>query len=262
MGKEAAVSQAILYDSTQCIGCRMCESACAEHWGIPYDEQIGSRELLSEHKLTTITTHGERYSRRLCMHCEEPTCVSVCPVGAFEKTALGPVIYHDDRCIGCRYCMLACPFAVPVYEWSKVLPRVRKCDMCADRLAAGRPTACSEICPTGATLTGDRDQMIAEARRRIAENPEQYCERIYGLEEAGGTAVLILAAAPLEEIGLETDLPDAPLPALTWRVLSHVPDVVAVGSVLLGGVYWITHRREEVAAAENDSGTGIKEKKR
>lgn len=244
------MSKAILYNSTLCIGCRACETACAERWKLPYNDSIAAEERLSAHKLTTIQTHGERYSRRLCMHCAEPTCVSACVVGALQKTALGPVVYEEAKCIGCRYCMLACPFQVPVYEWRSRVPRVKKCDLCYDRLRAGQPTACSEACPTGATITGDRDAMIAEARRRIAEKPDQYYDHIYGLKEVGGTSVLFLAAVPFEKLGLETRLPEQPLPMLTWRALSAVPDIASVGTVLLGGVWWITHRRDEVAAAE------------
>ena len=244
--------KAILYDSTQCVGCRLCESACSEKWHLPYNDKIAAEERLSAHKLTTIRTHanGERFSRRLCMHCEEPACASACPVGAFQKTALGPVVYDQNKCIGCRYCMTACPFNVPTYEWSSRTPRVRKCDRCVDRLAAGKPTACSEACPNGATITGDRDELIREAQKRIAEKPNEYHPRIYGLKEVGGTTTLFLSAVPFEQLGLRTDLPQEALPPLTWRVLSTVPDIATVGSVMLGGIYWITHRREAVARAE------------
>jgi len=242
------MSLAILYDSTMCVGCRECEKACAARWKLPYNDRIAREEQISAHKLTAIQTHGERYSRRLCMHCGEPACASVCPVGALQKTALGPVIYDETKCIGCRYCMLACPFQVPTYEWGSRTPRVRKCDLCYERVAAGKPTACAEACPTGATTCGDRDQLIAEARRRITA--DQYYKKIYGVQEAGGTSVLFLSAVPFEQLGLKTNLPNEPLPLLTWRALSVVPDVVSAGAVLLGGVYWITHRREKVAAAE------------
>jgi formate dehydrogenase iron-sulfur subunit len=242
------MASAILYDSTLCVGCRLCEDACAKKSGLPYDETIAKEERLSYRKLTAVQTFGERYSRRICMHCVEPTCVSVCPVGAFQKTALGPVIYEEPRCIGCRYCMLACPFQVPTYEWNSRLPKVKKCDMCRERQQAGKVTACSEACPTGATITGNRDALIAEAGKRLAAKPKEYYNRIYGLKEAGGTSVLFLSAVPFEQIGLRTGLPQEALPVLTWRALSAVPDVATMGSVLLGGVWWITHRREEVAA--------------
>jgi formate dehydrogenase iron-sulfur subunit len=248
------MSKAVLYDSTLCIGCRACEQACAERWSLPYNEKIGAEEQVSAHKLTTIRTHGDKYSRKLCMHCAEPTCVSVCPVGALRKTALGPVVYDQSKCMGCRYCLTACPFQVPVYEWSSRLPRVRKCDMCYDRQVAGKPTACSEACPVGATITGDRDALIAQAKKRLADKPGQYYQHIYGLQEVGGTSVLFLSAVPFDQLGLRTDLPKDALPVRTWAALSHVPDVVSIGAVLMGGVYWITHRREEVAKAEKAEG--------
>ncbi len=244
------MAKAILYDSTQCVGCRACEDGCAKRWNLPYNETIAKEEQISAHKLTTVETYGERYSRKLCMHCADPACVSVCPVAALQKTELGAVVYDQDRCMGCRYCMLACAYQVPSYEWDSRLPRVKKCDMCYERQRSGKPTACSEACPTGATITGNRDALIAEARKRIAEKPGDYYPRIYGINEVGGTSVLMLSAVPFEKLGMKTNLPTEPLPNLTWGVLSHVPDVVTLGSVLLGGVWWITHRREEVAAAE------------
>ena len=240
----------ILYDSTLCIGCRECEKACAGHWKLPYNDNIAAEEQISAHKLTAIQTHGDHFVRRLCMHCNEPACASVCPVSALHKTALGPVVYDETRCIGCRYCMLACPFQVPTYEWASRTPRVRKCDGCFERSKAGRPTACAEACPTGATSCGDRDTLIAEAKRRVAEKPDQYYNRIFGVDDAGGTSVLFLSAVPFEQLGVKVGLPKEPLPLLTWRALSLVPDVVSSAGVLLGGIYWITHRREKVAAAE------------
>lgn len=253
------MSKGILYDATLCVGCRLCEKACAEQNKLPYDDSIANQELLSEQKLTTIVTRGGKFMRRLCMNCQDPACVSVCPVAALRKTPLGPVTYDESRCMGCRYCMLACPFRAPSYEWSKLLPRVRKCDMCADRVAAGRQTACAEACPTGATKFGERDELLAEAKDRIAKSPDQYLNHIYGLEEVGGTSVFLLSSVPFEPFGYNT--PKEPLPMLTYRVLSHLPDIVSLGGVLLGGVWWITSRRAEVAAAEAEQGHDKKEKK-
>ena len=244
------VSKAILYDSTMCIGCRLCEKGCAEHHKLPYNDAIASEEKLSAHKLTAITTHGDKFMRRLCMNCLEPTCVSVCPVGALQKSANGPVTYDASRCMGCRYCMFACPFQVPTYQWNSRLPVVKKCDMCADRVAAGLQTACAEICPTGATKFGERDDLIAEARERVASNPSQYNQHIYGIQEVGGTSVLLLASAPVEQLGVRAGLPITPMPLLTWRALSEIPNIVTVAGVLLGGIWWLSHRREEVEIAE------------
>jgi formate dehydrogenase iron-sulfur subunit len=244
------MSKGILYDSTLCIGCKACEAACAERWGLPYDARIAAEEHISAHKLTAVETHGERFSRRLCMNCLRPACVSVCPVGALQKTALGPVTYDADKCMGCRYCMQACPFQVPAYEWASRLPKMRKCDMCFARQSQGKPTACAEACPVGATRCGDRDELLAEAQQRIAAKPGEYYQKIYGVKEAGGTSVLYLSAVAFEQIGLRTNVPNEPLPDTTWRVLELVPDVVSTGSVLLGGIWWITNRRAEVARKE------------
>ena len=242
------MSKALLYDATLCVGCKLCEGACANEHGLPYDDNFAKQEATSAYKLTAVVTKGDAHMRRLCMNCQDPTCASVCPVGALQKTSLGPVTYDEDKCMGCRYCMVACPFNVPKYEWNKVLPRVRKCDMCSSRVAAGKPTACAEICPTGATKFGERDELLNEARQRIAQGGGQYVNHIYGVNEVGGTSVFMLSAVPFEIFGFHT--PEEPLPHLTYRVLSRIPDLVTLGGVALGGIYWITKRREEVAAAE------------
>ena len=216
------MSRAVLYDSTLCVGCKACEGACAERWGLPYDEKIAAEEHLSAHKLTAIESHGERYSRRLCMHCEQPTCASVCPVGALQKTALGPVVYDAGKCMGCRYCMTACPFQVPSYEWSARLPKVRKCDQCYERQSKGQPTACTAACP-------DRRHHKRRPRRRwwprrrsaSPKSPISITDSIYGHQGGRRHTVLMLSAVPFEQIGLRTTLPQEPLPALTWNVLSH-----------------------------------------
>ena len=243
------MSKALLYDATMCIGCKQCEQACAAENKLPYDDGIAAEEKQSAHKYTAVLTRGDKFMRRLCMNCQQPACASVCPVGALEKTSLGPVTYDAGKCMGCRYCMVACPFSVPKYEWNQLFPKVRKCTLCSQRVANGKPTACAEICPTGATKFGERDELINEAQRRIRDNPGTYVNHIYGLNEVGGTSVLLLSSVPFEEFGYST--PDYALPMLTYRVLSRIPDFVPLWGVLLGGVWWITHRREEVAAAEH-----------
>jgi formate dehydrogenase iron-sulfur subunit len=244
------MSKAILYDATLCIGCKQCEQACAEHNRLVYDDKVAAEAEQSAHKYTVVLTHGEKFMRRLCMNCNDPACASVCPVGALHKTAAGPVVYEEDRCMGCRYCMVACPFSVPKYEWDKVLPRVQKCTMCADRVAAGKVTACTEACPTGATRFGERDDLVAEAQQRLRENPGKYVNHIYGLHEVGGTSVLLLSSIPFEEFGYRGDLVSDALPLFTYRVLSRIPDFIPLGGIVLGGIWWITHRREDVARAE------------
>ena len=246
------MSKALLYDSTLCIGCKQCEQACATQNVLPYNDSIAGEEFQSAHKLTAVLTRGDKFVRRLCMHCQRPACASVCPVGAFHKTKEGPVVYDVWKCIGCRYCMAACPFSQPKYEWGSLNPRVRKCIMCPERVTAGQQTACAEICPTGATKFGERDDLVREAQDRLKQNPSNYKPRIYGLHEVGGTSVLILAGVDVEEFGYPASekIGDVPLPEYTGKVMERIPDFIPVWSLVLGGIYWISHRRAEVAAAE------------
>jgi formate dehydrogenase iron-sulfur subunit len=251
-----AGKKGILLDTTRCIGCGACSLACKERNKLPRTSSDVLSDTLSDKTFSVVNRKGSRYVRKMCMHCDVPSCASACPVGAFQKTAAGPVVYDADKCMGCRYCMLACPFNVPRYEWSKNLPRVRKCDMCADRLAQGLATACASVCPTGATMFGTRDELLAEARRRIAAEPGRYFNHVYGAQEVGGTSVLVISDVKPEDLGFRTDLVKEPPAMQTWRVLSKIPNVVMLGSVVLGGIYWVTQRSEEVAHAEGARGDG------
>ena len=240
----------ILYDATMCIGCKQCEQGCATENGLPYDQTVAEQNVTSAYKYTTVLTKDDKFMRKLCMNCEDPACASVCPVGALKKTSLGPVTYDKHKCMGCRYCMAACPFSVPKYQWDKAVPGVRKCIMCAPRVARGKPTACAEICPTGATKFGDREELLKEARKRIQDNPGTYLPHIYGETEVGGTSVFLLSSVDFLQFGYREDLTQRALPMYTYQVLSRIPDFVPIFGVMLGGVYWITHRREEVAESE------------
>jgi formate dehydrogenase iron-sulfur subunit len=236
-------TRAILVDITKCIGCRSCEQACKEIHGFPKETEM----KLSPTALTVIEEHGDKYVRRMCMHCQEPACASACLVGALKKTSAGPVTYEAGKCIGCRYCIVACPFNVPRYEWTKLAPYVKKCDMCAERQANGQAPACVEACPTGATIVGWRDEILEEAQRRVLAGG--YVKHIYGSEEAGGTSVFFVSDVPFEKLGFGAP-PKQAMPMLTASALGDVPTVVLVGGGLLSGLYWITQRRQAVAMAE------------
>jgi len=233
------MSKGMLIDTTWCVGCLSCEDACREKNNLDDCNQSD----LSACKFTKVFERGDYFVRKMCMHCNEPACASVCPVGALKKLSEGPVIYYEDKCIGCRYCMQACPFQIPTYEWAKALPRVRKCWFCYDKVLVGKKPACAEACPTGATTFGERNDLLVEARKRIAQNPGQYQNHIFGEQEVGGTSMLYLAAVPFEKIGFKSGLIEKPLPLLTWNVLSKIPDFVMVGGTLLAGVAWIINRR-------------------
>jgi len=241
------MTPAILTDLTRCVGCEACVWACKEINDLPRGD---GAEKLSATTWTAIDRRGAVNVRRQCMHCLDPTCASVCPVKALYKSEAGPVVYDADRCIGCRYCMLSCPFGIPRYEWDSPRPRVQKCVMCFEkRLAEGRQPACTEACPTGATTFGDRDQLLREAHRRIAEEPGRYVDHVYGETEAGGTSVLYLSGVPFEEIGFATGIADEAYPKLTWEILSKLPSVVGVGGAALLGIWWITGRRDTLERA-------------
>lgn len=243
----------LLFDSTLCVGCGECYFACKTANNLPETNKDPLKDHLSASTYTVVEQHGEVFTRKLCMHCQDPTCVSVCPVGAFQKTEEGPVLYDESKCIGCRYCMQACPHNIPRYEWSSANPRVRKCIMCHERLKKGEPTACSEACPTGATIFGNLDELVAEAQKRIQENPDTYYPHIYGLKEAGGTNVLILSSVPFDQLGFARNLPQEALPHLTMKALEKIPTVVSFGTIFLGGMYWLTKRKNEIAHEEKSN---------
>lgn len=251
-------AKAILVDIKRCIGCQSCERACQELHGFPQEHPA----RLSEIALTYVETKGDdKFVRHMCMHCEEPACASACLVGALKKSALGPVTYDKDKCMGCRYCMIACPQGVPKYQWSKLAPYMVKCDMCVARISKGGLPACVEACPVQASVFGNREALLNEAWSRI-RNDSTYIPRIYGSEEFGGTSVLFVTDVPFEKLGfVKPANGTTPLPTLSMAALSESPTVVLVGGSLLSALYWITQRRklvamEEAEEAQPDSGKG------
>lgn len=245
----------ILTDLTRCIGCERCVAACREVNDLPKDAVT---DELNAYAWTVVERRGSLNIRRQCLHCLEPACVSVCPIGALEKVTdparkdFGAVIYHTDRCFGCRYCMVGCPFGIPKYQWDRSIPLMQKCILCFERrLQKGEEPACTAACPAGATIFGRRDELLVEARRRIAENPGRYVNHIYGEDEAGGTSVLYLSPVPFEDLGFKvSNIKRESYPLLTWNVLNKLPTVVSVGGVLLAGIWWISNRREDVEREE------------
>jgi formate dehydrogenase iron-sulfur subunit len=239
----------ILFDMINCSGCRRCIAACMEGHGFEGDPD--EVDDLSATAYTSMVVEDDYPLRNMCRHCLSPSCVSVCPVGALIKQDLGPVTWDADRCLGCRYCMVACPFNVPRYEWHSRTPKVQKCDMCFARIAEGKLPLCAEACPNEATVFGDRDELLALARERIRENPDEYHDHIYGATEIGGTSVMFLTPAPVERLGYHERLGTTPLPQRTMTVLKHVPGVLVCGGTAIMALWWITKRRNEVAAVEH-----------
>ena len=200
-------AKGILTDVTKCIGCERCVEACVQVNKLPADPpaHFKAGDGLSGSRFTSIVKipgkgpEDWRMVRRQCMHCLDPACQAACLVGAFEKMPDGPVVYDPVKCIGCRYCMLACPFTIPRYEYDKQLPYVKKCKMNEDCRVEGGMPACVSACPTGATIFGPRKLLIEEARRRIAAEPGKYVNHIYGEQEFGGTSVIYISDVPLND---------------------------------------------------------------
>ena len=242
------MSYAMLIDTTRCMGCMACQSACQEEYGFPEQEE----EQLSATARTVVEEHEGYYVRKMCMHCASPSCVSVCPVGALKKTDEGPVTYDASACMGCRYCMVACPFDIPKYEWNSLTPRVQKCTMCHHRVVAGELPACAEACPADAVTFGEHRKLLTEARLRIASEPDNYVPRIYGERIVGGTSVLYLSAVPFEQLGFTGKQGTEPMPELTWKALSKIPEVVTLGGACMMGLFWIVDRRNKRAREVNE----------
>lgn len=240
----------MLIDFTECIGCQECEKACQQENSLP-DHPLETD--LSARNYTVVLKHGGQFYRKLCMHCLEPTCVSVCPVGALTKSEKGPVLYDKNKCMGCRYCMISCPFGVPRYEWYKAAPVIRKCIFCYQRVEKGGETACSWVCPTGATRMGQRSHLLDIARERLRRRPERYVPQIYGKHEVGGTSVLMLSAIPFADLGFPVNLGAKSLPSLTWEALSKIPGIVITGGLLLGGLSWVINRRIRLEQEQKQS---------
>jgi len=259
----------MLNDSVRCIGCKACQVACKRENGLPPESTLGDAEQfgaplydsprgLSDKTYTVIKLHRDPQSgettfvKRQCMHCVDPACASACIVGALKKQPNGVVSYDADRCMGCRYCMVACPYSIPQFEYGKAIPSIRKCTFCNEkRLQKGKPTACSEVCPAGAIVFGRRNELLEIAKQRIAGQPELYAPNVYGEFEVGGTGVFYLSK---KQVGFAAlGLPDfdyRPVSGLTesiqHRIFQYFIPPIAVYSIL-GGIMAYSQCRKKNA---------------
>ncbi len=247
-----------LIDISRCIGCRGCEAACKSARNFPPGESADlgptAWTYVRVQRLPKPVPHSsmgdgmaaQRTIKVQCMHCLAPACASACPVGALHQTPEGPVVYDEWRCLGCRYCQIACPFQIPRYEWAERLPAVTKCSFCAERLAQGEGPACVAACPVEALKFGRRSDLLAEASRRIAEAPDRYVPAIYGRDEVGGTSMLYVSDVPFQDLGFPTVVRES-LPAFTWRALGKIPGlIVGLGATLTALEVVIRKRNERM----------------
>ena len=292
----------MLYDATLCIGCKSCMVNCKKYnsmpggalfregaeeppyefrtperiWDAPRDLSGSTLNVIKVNKNGTgenkdAVEDGYSLIKQHCLHCISPACVSACPVAALKKDPVNGVVYYEaDRCIGCRYCQVACPFDIPRFEWEQTDPEIRKCQMCRHRMKEGGYAACCEFCPTGASIFGKVTDLREEARRRLSLEPgstyafpvqtvdspdrfprqvSAYVDRIYGMDEAGGTQYLILAGVPLKLLGYNQRIPKSALPDRTWKYIAKIPAVAGV-VFAVGAASWAITRRNNAGKGE------------
>ncbi len=277
----------MLFDSTLCVGCRACQTACKAANKLPADKVEANGGVYDAPADLNSTTKnvikslptadgGQAYVKQQCMHCIDPACVSACMLGALhkegeakrkidgEKKGSGIVLWDKWTCVGCRYCQIACAYNVPKFEWYEAFPAIVKCELCRGRadpakggaLSVANP-ACAEVCPREAVIYGKREELLAIAKARIAKDPERYQPKVYGEKDGGGTQVLYLSAANVtfEQLGF---------PALGERAaaqfsesVSHAPYVMGVTPVALyAAMAFVINRnkKKEEAAAHGEEG--------
>jgi Fe-S-cluster-containing dehydrogenase component len=238
----------LLFDGTLCIGCRACMAACKEHndmpperneieggnyWDAPLDLSGRTINIIKAYvggdSEAKDTVEGYAFTKLSCFHCVDASCVSCCPVSAMTKDPVTGIVSHSkDACIGCRYCVAACPFGIPRFTYDETFPHISKCQLCKHRMAEGKYAACAEVCPTGATLYGPVRELRKEIARRKALTPGteaefprgrigstdtyvatvgKYIDHVWGEHEIGGTQVLHLSAVPFDKLD-KKPLPD------------------------------------------------------
>ena len=272
----------LLYDATLCVGCKACVAACKEAnnnppefstedhlWDTPLDTSGYTFNLIKVYRNGTMETkdaevNGYAFMKTSCMHCADPSCVSACPVSAMLKDPVtGIVSYNPDACVGCRYCVAACPFGIPKYQYDSPTGKIGKCELCRHRYKDGHYSACAEVCPTGATLYGKTSDLLAEAKRRLAlkpgstttyprgrlDGPDQswegpvgnYIQHVYGETEYGGTQVLKLSAVTFEKVGMP-NLPPHSSVATSEGIQHSLYGGLVLPVVALGALSFIAKR--------------------
>ncbi|MGF7186233.1 formate dehydrogenase iron-sulfur subunit [Desulfitispora alkaliphila] len=259
------MSKGVLVDITKCIGCGSCVVACKLWNERKFDDKnpgVAETPILNDHNWTTVSQKrvekdGEevwRFTKKQCLHCLQPACKVVCFSKSFKVTDEGAVVYNPKLCVGCRYCMLSCPFEIPKYEWDRVLPNVVKCQMCHSKITNGESPACIGVCPTDALEFGDREELLAKAKAKIKEN-NSYVNHVYGEKEAGGTSWMYISDVPFDKVGLPTNITHRPIPNYVKDFTQWVPHMFIGGGALLAGLSFYTKRRNKLEGSkDNDKG--------
>jgi Fe-S-cluster-containing dehydrogenase component len=246
----------MLYDTTKCIGCKACVVACREANGLEADTSLDGLhqaplDLNGRTKnVIKLFKKGGRVSffKAQCLHCVDPACASACMLHSLHKNETTGIVEYDPQyCVGCRYCQMACPFNVPKFEFEKAAPKIVKCEMCRHLLAQGKIPACCDVCPRHAVVFGKRAELLAEAKKRIADQPGRYVPHVYGETEAGGTQVLYLSHVPFEKLGLPDYGPQG-VPQTAYSIQEGLYKGFVAPVVLyaaLGAVMWRNRGKAE-----------------
>jgi formate dehydrogenase iron-sulfur subunit len=270
----------VLVDTTLCIGCRRCEWACKEVNKLPNGKSLKEyekdRSVFNTYRRTTADTYTvvnrfvnpldaskPIFVKKQCMHCCEPACASSCFVRALRKKPDGAVVYNPNVCVGCRYCIAACPFYIPAYEYYNAwTPKVTKCNFCFNRISKeGGVPACVAMCPLGVMTFGRRSDLIELAQKRIRDGTGRYVDHIYGENEVGGTCWMYLSSVPFHMVGFRTDLGAEPIPALSKAFLSVASPMYITFPALAVGLYSFSKRRERIGKQEIEEALEKKERK-
>ena len=281
--KAAPDAMGLLYDTTRCIGCKACVVACREAnktkpetsryggiWDAPVDLDGDTKTVIKLYKAGDGMQWS--YFKAQCMQCVDPACTNACMLGALKKREgdHGVVSYDASKCIGCRYCQMACPFNIPKFQWTSNWPGIVKCELCRHRVQgaalaksggftrypAGHGPGCAEVCPREAVIYGTREELLAEARRRMAANPGRYVDKIYGEFDGGGTQCLYLSHVPFDKLHLPT-LSNDPVPDVQ-QTIQHgiyqgfVAPVALYG--LLTAVIWKNRRNPPPSGGTGEKG--------
>lgn len=259
-------SLGVLHDTTRCIGCRKCEQGCNTVNKLPAPKEpfddltvLDTKRRTTPNNWTVVNKynvaglHSPVFAKIQCNHCLEPACASACFVKAFKKNPDGSVTYDGSICVGCRYCMVACPFNVPTFDYDEPYnPLIQKCTMCHPLLEQGKLPGCVQACPKDALTFGKRTDLLRIARERLYKNPDRYVDHIYGEHEMGGTQWMYISGVPFSQVGMNEDLGTKPAPEYTAGALGAVPMVVGIWPLLLTGAYAITKRKDKIAAEERE----------
>ena len=248
----------MLYDTTKCIGCKACVSACAQANGLtpdpgpsaglhqaPPDLNASTKNIIKLYR----RDEEQSFMKAQCMHCVDPACMAACMMHALKKDEHGVVYWTGESCVGCRYCQVACPYNVPKFEWTSYNPKIVKCELCRHRYPEGKYAACCEACPVGAVVFGKRGELLAEAHRRIEANPGRYIPKVFGETDGGGTQVLYLAHVDFEKLGLP-NLGERPVPEMMRDVQGTIYKGFVAPVALYGALAFFIRRNHHKGKAE------------